>query len=52
MRSCLLFMGHKSAWFKIIQGSCQRGVISHFMFLCLKYDLLEQLVNCHVRFKC
>ena len=51
MRSCVLFKGHKSAWFKILQGSRQGGVISPFMFLCFNDDLLEQLVNCHVGFK-
>ena len=51
MRSCVLFKGHKSAWFKILQGSRQGGVISPLMFLCFKDDLLEQLVKCHVGFK-
>ena len=51
MRSCLLFKGHKSAWFKILQGSRQGGVISPLMFLCFNDDLLEQLVKCHVGFK-
>ena len=45
MRSCVLFKGHKSAWFKILQGSRQGGVISPFMFLCFNDDLLEQLVG-------
>ena len=51
MRSCVLFKGHKSAWFKILQGSRQGGVISPLMFLCFNDDLLEQLVKCHVGFK-
>ena len=45
MRSCVLFKGHESAWFKILQGSRQGGVISPFMFLCFNDDLLEQLVG-------
>ena len=41
----------RSAWFKILQGSRQGGVISPLMFLCFNDDLLEQLVKCHVGFK-
>ena len=51
MSSCVLFKGHKFAWFKILQGSRQGGNISPSMFLCFNDDILEQLVNCHVGFK-
>ena len=51
MISCVLYKGHKSDWFKILQGSRQGGVLSPFMFLCYNDDLLEQLTKCTVGFK-
>ena len=51
MKSRVLFKGHKSDWFDILQGSRQGGVLSPFMFLCYKDDLLEQLTKCYAGFK-
>ena len=50
MISCVLYKGHKSDWFKILQGSRQGGLLSPFMFLCYNHDLLE-LTKCTVGFK-
>ena len=41
MKSRVLVKGHKSDWFDILQGSRQGGVLSPFMFLCYKDDLLN-----------
>ena len=51
MKSRVFFKGHKSDWFDILQGSRQGGVLSPFMFLCHKNDLLEQLTKCYAGFK-
>ena len=51
MKSCVLYKGHKSIYFHILQGSRQGGVLSPFMFSCYNDDLLEQLTKCNVGFK-
>ena len=51
MKSCVLYKGHKSIFFHILQGSRQGVVISPFMFLCYNDDLLEQLTKCNAGFK-
>ena len=43
MISCVLYKGHKSDWFNIMQGTRQGGVLSPFLFLCFTDDLLEEL---------
>ena len=51
IKSRVFFKGHTSNWFDILQGSRQGGVLSPFMFLCYKDNLLEQLTKCYVGFK-
>ena len=45
MKSCVLYKGHKSIYFYILQGSRQGRVLSPFMFSCYNDDLLEQLTK-------
>ena len=51
MKNCVLYKGHKSINFQILQGSRQGGVLSPFMSSCYNEDLLEQLTKCNVGFK-
>ena len=45
MKSRVLYKGHNSNWFDVIQGTRQGGVLSPFLFLCFSYDLLNELCN-------
>ena len=46
MKSCVLYKGHKSNWFEILQGTRQGGVLSPLMYLCFVNDLLIELTSC------
>ena len=43
MFSCVRNRGHKSSWFRILQGTRQGGVISPFLYLIYKNDLLYEI---------
>ncbi|MCG8112938.1 MAG: reverse transcriptase family protein [Candidatus Thiodiazotropha taylori] len=43
MKSCVLYKGHKSRYFNILQGTRQGGVLSPFLYLCFADELLEEL---------
>ena len=42
----MIYNGHYSSWFRILQGSGQGGVVSPFMYLCYIDDLIRELCNC------
>ena len=46
MTSHVIYNGHYSSWFRILQGSRQGGVVSPFMYLCYIDDLIRELCNC------
>ena len=45
MKSRVLYKGHNSNWFDVLQGTRQDGVLSPFLFLCFSNDLLNELCN-------
>ena len=46
MTSRVIYKGHSSSWFRILQGSRQGGVVSPFMYLCYIDDLIRELCKC------
>ena len=52
MKSCVLYKGHKSIYFYILQGSRPGEVLSPFIFSCYDDDLLEQLKSAMPDLKC
>ena len=46
MKSSVLYKGHNSDWFDVLQGNRQGGILSPLLFLCLTNDLLNELCNC------
>ena len=46
MTSRVIYNGHYSSWFFILQGSRQGGVVSPFMYLCYIDDLIRELCKC------
>ena len=46
MTSRVIYKGHFSSWFRILQGSRQGGVVSPFMYLCYIDDLIRELCKC------
>ena len=46
MTSCVIYNGHYSSWFRILQGSSQGGIVSPFMYLCYIDDLIRELCKC------
>ena len=46
MTSRVVYNGHYSVWFPILQGARQGGVVSLFMYLCYSDDLINELCRC------
>ena len=46
MTSRVIYNGHHSEWFSILQGARQGGVVSPFMYLCYIDDLISELYAC------
>ena len=46
MTSRVVYNGHYSVWFPILQGARQGGVVSPFMYLCYSDDLINELCRC------
>ena len=44
MKSAVLYKGYYSAWFSVLQGTCQGGVMSPFFYLCFINDLINELI--------
>ena len=50
MSSCVLYKGHYSSWFPVLQGTRQGGVWSPFLYLCFINGLIEILVDTNLGF--
>ena len=44
MKSAVLYKGYYSAWFSVLQGTWQGGVMSPFFYLCFINDLISELI--------
>ena len=46
MTSRVVYNGHYSVWFPILQGAIQGGFVSLFMYLCNSDDLINEICRC------